>query len=127
MKRQHHVVALSAMFLSLVLGLAACGQSQAGANEVSMTVANFTTSALTIKVGQTVQFTDPVATGGMHVVCLGSDGTCQAGAPGPFALQGEGFTINAGDSAKSVTFATAGTYKITCSIHPNMNLTVALQ
>jgi plastocyanin len=113
--------------LALLAALAACGQGTAAPNEVSMVGADFTTTTLTISVGQAVHFTDPVGTGGMHVICLGAHGTCDKSAPGPQALQGDGFTISAGDAPKDVIFDTAGTYKITCSIHPGMNLIVTVQ
>jgi len=113
--------------LALLAALAACGQGTTAPNEVSMVGADFTTSAITITAGQAVHFTDPVGTGGTHVICLGTHGTCDKSAPGPQALQGDGFTIGSGDPPKDVIFDTAGTYKITCSIHPDMNLTVTVQ
>ena len=122
--------ALAPLFLLLLATLAtlaACGQSSTVPNEVSMVAADFSTRSITIKAGQAVHFTDPAGVGGTHAVCLGKDGTCDAAAPGPRALEGQGFTMNAGDPAKDVTFDTPGTYKITCSIHPNMNLTVTVQ
>ena len=48
------------------------------------------------------------------------------GAAGPADLHGSGFSINPART-RSVTFATSGTYAITCSVHPNMNLTVIVQ
>lgn len=92
-----------------------------------MVGANFTKTTITISAGQKVRFTDPVGTGAMHDICLGSNSNCDKAAAGPNELQGGGFPINAGDPAKDVTFDTAGTYKITCAIHPNMNLTVIVR
>jgi plastocyanin len=37
-----------------------------------------------------------------------------------------GVTFNGGDT-KSYTFATAGTYEVTCTIHPDMNVTITVQ
>jgi len=119
--------AFSLLLLALLVALAACGQRAAAPNEVSMVAADFSATSITIKVGQAVHFTDPAGTGGTHTICLGDNGTCDAGAKGPQALQGPGFTINSGDPAKAVTFETPGTYKVTCSIHPAMNLTVIVQ
>jgi plastocyanin len=110
-----------------LVALAACSQRTTGPNEVSMVAADFSTTSITVKAGQAVHFTDPAGTGGTHTICLGRDGTCDKGAKGPQALQSPGFTINAGDPAEDVTFDTPGTYKITCSIHPSMNLTVTVQ
>src|SRR5262245_17755152 len=98
-----------ALSILLLLALAACGQSTAAANEVSMVASDFSTTSITIQAGQAVHFTDPPGTGATHVICLGTDGTCDNVASGPQALEGGGFTINAGDPAKDITFSTAGT------------------
>jgi plastocyanin len=119
--------ALALLLLTVALALAGCGQSTSASNEVGMVAGDFTTTSITIKAGQAVHFTDPAGTGGVHTLCLGSDGTCDTQANGPQALKSPGFTINPGDPAKDVTFDTPGTYKITCSIHPAMNLTVTVQ
>jgi plastocyanin len=118
--------AIAALAL-LLLSLAACGQGASGSNEVSMAGSDFSTTSLAIAVGQAVHFTDPAGVGATHIVCLGNEGECDTSAPGPQALQGGGFTINAGDPPRDVTFTTPGTYKITCSIHPSMNLTVTVR
>jgi len=118
---------IAALTLLPVLALAACGQSAAAPNEVSMTVSDFSPTSVTVKAGQPVHFTDPAGVGATHIVCLGSDGNCDGAAQGPQALQLGGFTMNTGDPPRDVTFTTPGTYKITCSIHPSMNLTVMVQ
>jgi len=118
---------IAALALLSLLALAACGQRASAPNEVSMTASDFSPTTVTIKTGQAVHFTDPAGVGAMHIVCLGSDGNCDTTAQGPQALEGDGFTLNAGDSPKDVTFTTPGTYKITCSLHPSMNLTVTVQ
>lgn len=115
------------LVLLLLLALAACGQSATAPNEVSMVAADFSTTSITTSAGQVVRFTDPAGIGGTHIICLGANGACDKRAQGPQALQGDGFTINAGDPPKDETFDTPGIYKITCSIHPSMNLTVTVQ
>jgi plastocyanin len=119
--------AIAGLALLLLSVLAACGQGTVAANEVSMATADFSPTSLTIKAGQAIHFTDPAGVGGTHIVCLGNEGECNTTAQGPQALEGGGFTINAGDPPRDVIFATPGTYKITCSIHPGMNLTVTVQ
>ena len=116
-----------ALLLLVLLAFAACGPSTTAPNEVSMVASDFSTTSITIKAGQAVHFTDPAGLGAVHTICLGKDGNCDTAASGPQTLEGQGFTINAGDPAKDVTFDKPGTYKITCSIHPNMNLTVTVQ
>jgi plastocyanin len=117
----------AALALLPLLALAACGQGTVAANEVSMATADFSPTSLIIKAGQAIHFTDPAGVGGTHIVCLGNEGECDTTAQGPQALEGGGFTINAGDLARDVTFTAPGTYKITCSLHPSMNLTVTVQ
>lgn len=115
------------LMLTLMLGLAACGQSSTASNEVSMSAGDFSATSVTINTGQAVHFTDPAGIGGPHTICLGANGACDAKASGPLGLTGDGFTMNPGDPAKDVTFDTPGTYKVTCSIHPAMNLTVVVR
>ncbi len=118
---------IAPLVLLALLALAACGQGATAPNEVSMAGSDFSMTSVTIKAGQSVHFTDPAGVGATHIVCLGNEGNCDSAAQGPQALEGSGFTINAGDPPKDVTFTTAGTYKITCSLHPSMNLTVMVQ
>jgi len=117
---------IAALALLPLLALAACGQGTAAPNEVSMTGSDFSPTNVTIKKGQAVHFTDPAGVGAMHIVCLGSDGNCDAAAQGPQALELGGFTMNTGDPPRDINFTTPGTYKITCSLHPSMNLTVTV-
>jgi plastocyanin len=119
--------ALLLLTLMLGLGLAACGQSSTTANEVSMSAGDFSATSVTIKAGEAVHFTDLAGIGGPHTICLGANGACDQSSTGPLTLTGDGFTMNPGDPAKDVTFDTPGTFKITCSIHPAMNLTVVVQ
>jgi plastocyanin len=92
---------------------------------VQMAQTSFVQSTRSIKAGDSLLFDDTVDGGGLHIICLGKDMTCATSATGPSALMGQGFTINPGGT-KSVTFPTAGTYDITCSVHPNMNLVVTV-
>jgi plastocyanin len=92
---------------------------------VQMDPTNFVQTTRSIKAGQSLLFDDTVSGGGLHIICLGKDQTCDKTATGPSELMGDGFTISPG-STKSVTFPTAGTYDITCSVHPNMNLVVTV-
>jgi plastocyanin len=125
--KTHTTGTIAPLVLLALLALAACGQGATAANEVSMAGSDFSVTSVTIKAGQSVHFTDPAGVGATHIVCLGNEGSCDSAAQGPQALEGSGFTINAGDPPKDVAFTTAGTYKITCSLHPSMNLTVTVQ
>jgi plastocyanin len=120
-----------ALLMILALGLAACTQSNTGAqpgtpaNEVDMGIANFVQTSVTISKGQSLHFVDQQS-GTMHILCIGKDGRCDPGNTGPQDLIGQGFTIQPGQS-HDVRFGTAGTYTITCTVHPNMNMTATVR
>lgn len=111
----------------LILVLAACSSatesSDAGGGgddgggdtgeTVSMANTTFTPSTLTIAAGTTVTFTD---TSG-HTVTEGTDGTAVD----------DPIVDEEGGSDVSVTFDEAGTYNITCKIHPSMNMTITVE
>jgi plastocyanin len=117
--------------------LAACGSSSStgaatsstttsggGSATITLGFGQFSGStSVTIKAGQTVTFDD--SQGGPHHLLTGSNGTftAQTGAPSEFGSNG---TMFAGGDTKTVTFATAGTYMITCTFHPSMEATVTV-
>jgi plastocyanin len=125
---RHFRLAFVPAVLMLAILAVGCGKPAAtatgGGNTVGLTASTFATSSITIKAGTALVFDD--SSGGYHIICLGKDQACDQTAQGPSDLMGQGFTINAPDK-KSVTFATAGTYLVTCTVHPNMNLTVTVQ
>ncbi len=118
--------------LLLVVALFGCGKAPEAhgpsvpATTVQLNTNNFVQTTRTIKAGQTLLFSDTVDGGAFHQICLGHNQLCDTKAPGPSMLMSPGFTITAGGT-KSVTFPTAGTYLITCTVHPNMNLTLIVQ
>jgi|GEM_PF-834275 len=75
---------------------------------------------LLIKAGVIVQFVDPAKTGGSHVLLSGTNGTFmdQPGLPTKLTST-SGVYIQPGDTL-TYTFATPGTYFITCAPHPGM-------
>ncbi len=83
-----------------------------------MGLQTFVNSNVTIKAGQAVTFNDPSDTGNVHNLVTGLNGQFKAatGAPAEFAASG-GVSFSPGDS-KTITFPTAGTFSITCTIHP---------
>lgn len=115
--------------LALVFAFTGCGKQAGGGassgDTVDMTAATFVQSSLKVKSGTAVKFVDP-ASGSMHIICTGEQGTCSNDTNAPKDVQGNGFTINTGET-KTVTFDNPGTYKITCSIHPAMNLTLTVE
>jgi plastocyanin len=129
------VLAIPVVFLMIALVLLGCGKVPGIRNTsgpsvaettVQMNPTNFVQTTRTIKAGQSLLFDDSVGGGGLHIICLGTSQVCDKSAQGPADLMNGGFTIQPGGT-KSVAFATAGTYKITCTVHPNMNLTLTVQ
>jgi plastocyanin len=115
-------------FFLLTLALAACGESSAGGsgNELDMGAASFTQTSITLSTGQALHMVDSQDSGGTHMICIGQNGKCDSGANGPSELADPGMAFSPG-TTKDVTFSTAGAYHITCTIHPNMNVTVTVQ
>lgn len=120
---------------SLILVLAACSSSGSGASadgggasdgaasggaggdQVELTGFAFSPSELTVAAGTTVTFVNNDSS--PHTVTEGSDGT---------AADGARFDedVAAGEEV-TVTFDEAGTYQVTCKLHPDMNMTVTVE
>lgn len=131
-------MALGVLVAAAMLALAGCGQTSAPSadftpratpggfpNEVDLSATAFLRQRLTINAGDTVTFVDR-ADGGPHILCLGQNGHCDGTLTGPADLAGNGFRIDA-NQTKFITFAEAGTYRITCPIYPAMNLTITVK
>jgi plastocyanin len=120
---------ITAVPLFLVLALVAgCGGSggSLSANEVRMNAADFEQSTITIKAGTALHLADEQS-GTTHLLCLGKDGQCDPNAQGPQQLNSNNpLEVDPGQSV-DITFDTPGTYSITCTIHPGMELTVTVQ
>ncbi len=126
------------ILLSLALVfLAACGSSptscgstsansSGGTPTVSMCSNNFAQSTITINKGQSLTLVNDAPD--QHIIANGSwkNNTAQsareAGAP-----QVNNVTINGNGSATIGPFNTAGTFKLYCTVHPGMNLTVIVK
>jgi plastocyanin len=119
---------LLVLALTLALAVAGCGGSSAsgGANELDMGAASFTQTSITLSSGQALHMVDSQDSGGTHNLCIGQNGTCDANSNGPSDLAKPGMMFSPG-TTKDVTFSAAGTYHITCTIHPSMNVTVTVQ
>jgi plastocyanin len=119
---------LATMLATMTILLAACGGATestpaaadgdgdggASAGEtVSMANNQFSPSTLTVAAGTTVTFTDTAS----HTVTEGTDGTA---VDDPLVDEQGGADI-------PVTFDEPGTYNITCTIHPEMNMTITVE
>jgi plastocyanin len=100
--------------------------ANAAATVAMSDIAFVSAPTITIKAGQGVFFNNPQQGGGVHTLVTGKNGgyEAQPGAPAPFASS-TGITFTPGDS-RVVVFPKAGTYSITCEIHPDMLVTITV-
>jgi plastocyanin len=129
------LVALVGILCSILL--AACGGSSNGGNtsssacdstHVTMTSNTFCENSITISKGSTITFIDDKTSGTEHILVIGNNGSA-ATEQGAADLGGSnGHTFQAGDSFTTPAWNTAGTFHVTCTIHPTtMNLTIIVQ
>lgn len=112
--------------LVLALGLMMFSACDSGGNNAAATihlgVGKFIDTSASIKAGQAVAFDD--SQGGPHNLVIGSMGTPVPQTGGPSQLSG-GIMFSAGQ-VTTVTFANAGIYMITCTLHPSMEATITV-
>ena len=110
--------------------VAACGGGSSnpggtGGSTIAMGVGVFTGStSVTVKAGDAVTFDD--TSGGPHELVIGTNGTFTAATGAPSQLNNAtGDMFNGGDK-QTIVFASAGTFQITCRLHPAMQATVTV-
>lgn len=126
------IPAVSVLILGLVL--IGCGKVPGTAQKtpsgcsgtVQMASSSFAQTTCTVTAGTSVSFVDPQGTGNLHILCLGAHQQCISNPDGPAALNvSGGVTFNPGDS-HSYLFTKPGTYSVTCTIHPQMDVTITV-
>jgi plastocyanin len=135
------LLAFAATLLLLgVFVVAGCGKTPGGPGGnggpsqpvIGMTGNNFTAHTLTVKVNETVTLDNTVSGGGYHILCFGSGqggsgpSACDQSGNGPSGFYGSGMTFNTGET-KTITFTSAGTYHLICTVHPGMYIDVTVQ
>lgn len=112
----------------LTIVLAACSIREAAppsGSTLKLAAANFLQDTITIKKGESITFTNETTS--PHVI---ANGTWKDGAAQPGTESGApsvNLNIPANGSATTPPFETAGTFKLYCPIHQNMNLTVIVE
>jgi plastocyanin len=128
MRRLYVLLILYGIATLIVAACASASSADAttSGSQVHMNDTNFVQSAVTIKKGESITLVADTLVG--HTI---SNGTWDNGIPKPARESGAPLVNNVsvgGDSSASVgPFASAGTFKLYCTIHPGMNLTVIVQ
>lgn len=86
----------------------------------------FVQTSVSVQVGHNLAFQDNQR-GAEHILCIGSNGQCTPNAQGPSLLTRSGGLIFEPGVTQALTWLTPGTYHITCTIHPQMNLIVTVR
>ena len=115
------------LLLVLAMGAAGCSRTKVvPQNVASMAGSNFTVSTVTVKAGQAVKFIN--ATGGStHILVVGGNGAWTADPNAPTQLNSSSGQSITGGQEQDIIFPTAGTFTITCTVHPYMLLTVTVK
>ena len=112
----------------IVMLLAACGTAAPASgvttnNTVHMNASNFVESSITIKKGESVTLVADTST--PHIIANGAwENASPKRAKEPGAPEVTNVQVNGNSSQSIGPFTTAGTFKLYCTIHAGMNLTV---
>jgi plastocyanin len=112
------------------LTLAACGGGgttggSSGGSTIAMGSGVFSGStSVTIKAGDAVTFDD--SSGGPHQLVIGTHGAFTAAAGAPSQLNNANGVSFSGGDKQTIVFPNAGTFQITCLLHPSMQATVTV-
>lgn len=114
----------------ITLLLVACGTTSssapAGHNEVHMTANTFAQTSITLKKGESITLVDDTFV--PHTIKNGTwENNVAKAAREPGAPEVNDVQVNSNGTASIGPFTTAGTFKLYCTIHPGMNLTVIVQ
>lgn len=124
-------VALIIIFAMVLTLLVACGDtspsvSSNNPNTIQMVASSFSKSSITISKGSTITFVDDPNNGALHILVLGQNGQ-QDSENGAVDFNGtSGQRLNIGDTWTTHPWNTAGTYHVTCTVHPTMNLIITV-
>jgi plastocyanin len=126
--RKFAFLAICVLMLSM---LAACGNSSntstngnTGPYKVTMGGSSFDSTSITIPKGSVIEFATEQS-GTAHDLVIGTNGLAhpQDGAPD---FGSGGHIVGPGQTWTTDAWNTAGTFSVTCTYHPMMNLTVTV-
>jgi plastocyanin len=125
MKKLLGVIAVIGLLTILISLVAACGQSAAasGPNQVHMNNSNFTQPLITIKKGERITLVNDTAE--IHIIENGTwddNGNARAAKePGAPIVDTQ---LNGYANQQFGPFNTSGTFRLYCTVHPGMKVTI---
>ena len=124
-------LALVMMFAMALTWLISCDSTSTtvgsnSPNTVKMEGGTFSTSSISIAKGSTITFLDDPNNGALHILVIGQNGQQESEQNAVDFGGAAGERIDIGNSWTTPPWNTAGTYHITCTVHPLMNLTVTV-
>lgn len=125
LKKLFAILGLGCIITVLLIGCG--GGSSTGPNPVHMNATNFVQNSITIKKGESITLiNDNLFVS--HTIANGTweNGTAQPAREGG-APEINGVKIDGNSSASIGPFTSAGTFKLYCTVHTGMNLTVIVQ
>ncbi|MEA2686000.1 MAG: Copper binding protein plastocyanin/azurin family [Actinomycetota bacterium] len=126
MRKMIRVVAVSVV----VLGLGGCGvgtggDTAASPDAIRMEHLAFAPASRTIPAGTRLEFVNN-GSRALHVLVTGRDAQPKSQAGAPSFGGASGHRSEVGERWVTPMWATPGTYSVTCTLHPSMNLTVTV-
>ena len=127
LKKLFAILGLSCITTVLLVACGSGSNASAGPNPVHMSGTNFVQKSITIKKGESITLINDDLFGS-HTIANGTweNGTAQpareAGVP-----EINDVKIGGNSSAAIGPFTTVGTFKLYCTVHAGMNLTVVVQ
>jgi plastocyanin len=116
-------ILLAALTLTACASNTSTGSSSGSTITMGIGVFSGSTSA-TVKAGDAVTFDD--TSGGPHELVIGTNGTFTAATGAPSQLNNATGVMFSGGDKQTIVFPNAGTFQITCRIHPSMQATVTV-
>lgn len=127
LKKLFAVLGFSCIITVLLVACGGGSDPSAGPNPVHMNAANFTQNSITIKKGESITLIND----NLFVTHIIANGTWENGTAKPAREAGtpeiKDVNISGNSSAAIGPFTTAGTFKLYCTVHAGMNLTVIVQ
>lgn len=121
------VIGVVALVFSLLI---ACSGAPTTTNKnpytVKMGAADFATTSISIPKGSALTFVNDTDTGSLHILVVGRNGQNETENGSSDFGGPAGHRAEVGDTWTTPPWNMAGTYDVTCTVHPFMNLKVVV-